>query len=153
MIFEISPAPMRTLLILAACVLLSGCSYMGSFLICNLSPAEIVVSYRLKKGASSHAYFSDEPSVHELKMDGDDADLGAVLTDAVITVTSAVTIVVPAGKALRTGDELNPHHHDVFDGLAYLLIVQGSDTTRLSGAVLPSLVQDLGDQQEGLVIR
>lgn len=143
----------RTALIIAACVLLPGCSYLNSFLICNLSPVEIVVSYQLKKGASYHSYFSNTPSVHELKWDDDEATLGTELKDLPYTITSTVTITVPAGKALRTGDESGSRHEFAFQDLEYLMIVRGSDTTRLSGSILPSLVRDLGDQQEGLVIR
>jgi hypothetical protein len=143
---------MRTLLILAACTLLSGCSYLGSFLICNLSPAEIVVSYRVKKNTSYTGYFSNTPEIYELKMDDDEAELGKELSDIPYTVTSAITITVPAGKALRTGDDVNPSKES-FAGLDRLMIIQGTDTTTISGKSMPSFVVDLGSAQEGLVIR
>ncbi len=139
--------------IMVSCAMLSGCSYIGSFLICNFSGSEILVSYRTRTAMTSMQLFSTAPDIIQATLDGDEVVLGH---DTLIPyeVKNGVTIKVPHGFALNTGDDVNAwmHEKEQYADLEEIVITQGTDTTRLTGRILSSFVRDLGSGK-GLVIQ
>lgn len=142
----------RLLLALIA-TMLSGCSYITSFVICNVSGSDITISYRTKERGSYHGFFSTSLDIYLVTMNGDEAVLGEVIPDVPWSEENGITITIPTGTAVRTGDDAGASEKGSYSDLDYLMIVQGSDTSTFRGSVLPSVVQHLGDQQKGLVLR
>ena len=102
---------------------------------------------------SSMQLFSNSPDVFQASLDGEEVVLGQ---DTLIPfeMKDGVTIMVPHGFALNTGDDVNAwmHEKEQYADLEEIVIAQGTDTTRLTGKILSSFVRDLGSGK-GLVIR
>ncbi len=140
--------------LLCVAVPFSGCTYFGSFLICNFSGKNVTVTYRTKSPMSSMQLFSNAPSVFLASFDGDEVVLAK---DTLIPyeLNRSLSIVIPSGYALKTGDDVNAwmHEEESYADLEELSIVQDADTSILTGSILPSFVQELGDSYKGLVIQ
>ncbi|HEY0976941.1 MAG TPA: hypothetical protein VGE21_05680 [Flavobacteriales bacterium] len=131
--------------------LFQGCSYYIPFVICNNTQHPITISYRMKDGHSYDMMFSDTPTVQTTSVDGEDVELGTEVKNVHWTSVDGISISIPPGTALVTGFDSRPR--TTYPSLDYLMIIQGSDTTKLSGAILPSLVRDLDNQVVGLIIK
>lgn len=139
-------------LVLAA-LLLSGCSYIGSFLICNFTGRDIVVHYSTHAPMSPTHLFSNEPEVFQARLLGDKVELGRG-TLIPIERYEGIGLTLPTGWALMTGAAVNAwaRTEEHYADLREILIIQGQDTTRITGTTLPSFVRELG-RGKGLVMR
>ena len=114
----------------------------------------MAISYQTVSPMSSMQLFSSEPIVRHASMDGDDVLLAA---DTLIPYDAGhgISIVIPHGFALETGQEVNPwmHEEEAYADVEHIIIVQGTDTSRISGSLLHSFVRDLGGSSKGLVLK
>lgn len=140
---------------LAFVPMLSGCSYMGSFMVVNLSQRSITVAWETDRQISWEGLFSTSPDVQAVEMDGEEVELRGLLRTHELDSMGRYSVLVPAGAAVTTGHDSNPwmNEAEAYRNLFRLLVVQDGDTTVISRASLPSFTRDLGGETRGLVIR
>lgn len=154
MAFAMDPRRLKWLC-LAFVPMFSGCSYIGAFMVVNLSPRAITVAWETDRRISEEGLFSTSPDVQAVEMDGGEVELKGLLKTQELDSLGRYSVLVPTGAAVITGHDVNPWGNEVeaYRKLLRLFVVQDGDTTVIARAALPSFTLDLGGQSRGLVVR